>query len=267
MQLTLNQLFFLHIHIYIYIHTRTGHKGALEPYDGKPIPFKVTKDQQEKLAKGDCVSYNERNGKSGRGVVIQDVAASPSITMEKIRDLKMYPKMVPHCRDVKIYETQKFLNGTSKTGAEFQVGVMGVKFGYYLMLTHEPKYNTLTWTLDYKYNSDFDDNCGHWQIMPHPSKAGWSRVLYSTKVKLFPWIPSFVVSFLTSKALTESTTWVKRESEAEAKTVAAKNTFKAPKLGDFKDLKMPKWMNVKGGASKNSNLHTPLRLALGLGFR
>jgi hypothetical protein len=23
------------------------------------------------------------------------------------------------------------------------------------MLTHEPKHNTLTWTLDYRYNSDF----------------------------------------------------------------------------------------------------------------
>jgi len=28
-------------------------------------------------------------------------------------------------------------------------------------------------------------------------------LLYSTKVKLFPWIPEFVVNFLTSKALTE----------------------------------------------------------------
>lgn len=28
-------------------------------------------------------------------------------------------------------------------------------------------------------------------------------MLYSTKVKLFPWIPSFVVSFITTKALVE----------------------------------------------------------------
>jgi hypothetical protein len=67
-----------------------------------------------------------------------------------------------------------------------------VGFGYYLVLTHEPRYNTYTWTLDYEYNSDFDDNTGHWQVVPHPTKAGWSRVLYSTEVKLFPWIPEFV---------------------------------------------------------------------------
>jgi hypothetical protein len=32
---------------------------------------------------------------------------------------------------------------------------------------------------------------------------GWTRVLYSTKVKLFPWIPNFVVTFITTRALVE----------------------------------------------------------------
>jgi hypothetical protein len=34
-----------------------GHKGVLEPFDGKPIPFKVTRDQETKLAKGETVSH------------------------------------------------------------------------------------------------------------------------------------------------------------------------------------------------------------------
>ena len=33
--------------------------------------------------------------------------------------------------------------------------------------------------------------------------SGWSRVLYSTEVKLFPWIPEFVITFLTKTALIE----------------------------------------------------------------
>lgn len=83
------------------------------------------------------------------------------------------------------------------------------------MLTQEPQYNTFTWTLDYRYNSDFDDNTGHWQVVPHPKKAGWSRVLYSTEVKLFSWIPEFVITFLTKQALLDANTWVKRESEKQ----------------------------------------------------
>jgi len=199
------------------------------------------------------VTFNERTGKSGRGVVIQDINATQSICMSKIRDLPMYPKVVPHVKSVDIYESKKFINGTSKTGAKFEVGLLGMRFGYFLLLTHEPFHNTLTWTLDYKYNSDFDDNVGHWQVMPHPTKKGWSRVLYSTKVKLFNWIPEFVVKFLTTKALTESTSWVKRESENEQKKLLAKQkpAFKLPGDG-----KLPKWLQTKGGfvpVDKKSN--------------
>lgn len=117
--------------------------------------------------------------------------------------------------------------GSTRVGAQFNVGLMGLSFGYFLKLRHEPKYNTLTWTQDYRYSSDFgnsvlaaclrpsselstissvlyaDDNVGHWQVMPHPSRSGWTRLLYSCKVKLLPWIPEFVVSFLTASALTE----------------------------------------------------------------
>ena len=41
------------------------------------------------------VTVTERDGKSGRGIVIQDVAAPPAICMDRIRDLANYPKMAP----------------------------------------------------------------------------------------------------------------------------------------------------------------------------
>lgn len=221
-----------------------GHQGVLEPYDGKPLPVHLNTDQKSRLEKGEAVISNERNGKSGRGIVIQDINASIPICMEKIRDLKNYNKMVPHVKSVDIYETMNFLNGSSKTGAKFDVGLLGMRFGYYLMLTHEPKYNTLTWTLDYRSNSDFDDNVGHWQLEPHPSKSGWTRVLYSTKIKLFNWIPEFIINFLTSKALVESTAWVKREAELEQ---AKHSSTDSPTAFQKPSIKLPKWFNMKGG--------------------
>ena len=48
-----------------------------------------------------------------------------------------------------------FAQGTSKTGAQFDIGLLGLKFTYFLKLTHIPNLNTLTWTLDYTKNSDF----------------------------------------------------------------------------------------------------------------
>jgi len=77
--------------------------------------------------------------------------------------------------------------------------------------------------------------------MPHPSKKGWTRVLYSTKIKLFSWIPEFVIQFLTGKALTESTAWVKRESEIEQARQGPIPT---------KGFRKPSWFDLKGGASR-----------------
>ncbi len=57
--------------------------------------------------------YNERDGKSGRGVVIQDVNASVPICMDRVRDLTNYPKMVPHVKKVEIYDNIKFSNVSS----------------------------------------------------------------------------------------------------------------------------------------------------------
>lgn len=46
-----------------------------------------------------------------------------------------------------------------KTKAEFDYRVMGVKLGYFLSLTQEPKHPIVTWTLDYDRSSDLGTEC------------------------------------------------------------------------------------------------------------
>jgi ribosome-associated toxin RatA of RatAB toxin-antitoxin module len=210
-----------------------AHQGVLQSFDGKHIAYSISIEDNDKLESGLPVTINERNGKDGRGTVIQDVHASPDVCMDRIRDLKNYPAVVPNVRKVNIYDTVKHPNGTVLTSAEFNVGLSLLTFTYYLRLTYEPKYFTLTWTMDYEYNSDFDDTTGHWQVMQHPTKAGWSRVLYSTEVRLFPWIPEFVITFLTKTALIESTTWVKKESEKITKSGKIATGLDPYTLGDL----------------------------------
>ena len=56
-------------------------------------------------------------------------------------------------------------------------------------------------------------------------------MLYSSEVKLFSWIPEFVVNFLTKTALITSTTWVKKYSEmyvAKGADLKGKPTASAP---------------------------------------
>jgi hypothetical protein len=157
---------------------------------------------------------DESDPSNGRAVVVQDIEASPTACMGRLRDLEAYPRMVAALKSIRRYSNFVHKNGTERTSSFFEAAApLGFKIRYFLKLTYEPDYMTYTWTLDYNKSSDFDDNVGHWQVMKHPLKEGWSRVLYSCEIKIFKWIPEFIVSFLTKTALVESTTWVKAESE------------------------------------------------------
>lgn len=94
---------------------RHSHNGILKPYSGKHIPYTISVNENAALDEGkpvrtmwstftmstghlsshlEQVIINERSGKDGRGVVIQDVHAVPEICMDRIRDLAHYHKMV-----------------------------------------------------------------------------------------------------------------------------------------------------------------------------
>lgn len=195
------------------------HQGMLKPYTGEHIPYSITKEDVEKLGKGGFVTQLTREGKSGRGIIIQDVEAPPHVCMDRIRDLKNYKKVVPNLKSITNIEVTKEADGSEVITSKWNVGVSLVGFTYFLKLRYDAKYNTYSWTLDYSKTSDFDDNTGFWQVLPHPDKgADHTRVVYSTEVKLFNWIPEFVVTFLTKTALISSTEWVKKESEKVQKT-------------------------------------------------
>jgi hypothetical protein len=53
---------------------------------------------------------NQRSGSSGRGILIQDVDAPPSVVMSKIVDLVNYPKMVAAVKKVDIYNRHVYEN-------------------------------------------------------------------------------------------------------------------------------------------------------------
>jgi hypothetical protein len=172
----------------------------------------MSKGQEERLAKEEPISAVDKS--TGKAFVVQDVAADPSVCMKFIKEIQHYDKYVKSVKKVGIYEKCRDIMGAETSKATYDVAVFGIKFRYFMIHKFNPRTNTFTWTLDYDRSSDFDDNVGHWQVMKHPSKNGWSRVLYSCQVKLFSWVPGMVVKFLTKTALLEATQWVKKESEA-----------------------------------------------------
>ena len=188
-----------------------SHRGLIPPFSGKQISYTITKRESDLLDAGVPVVHSDKA--TGRGLVIQDVDAPPALAMKTIMDMQNYDKYVAQVKKIHIYSEKTLPNGTMLYGARFDTAALGMGFRYWLALRYEPKYDTFTWTLDYNYNSDFDDNVGHWQVMEHPTKKGWTRVLYSCQLRLFAWIPDFIVKYLIKTALVESTTWVTKYSQ------------------------------------------------------
>lgn len=107
-------------------------------------------------------------------------------------------------------------------------------------------HKSLTWTLDYTKESDFDDSCGYWFILPHPDDPEErTRLYYSVQVSMFDWVPKFVVDFMSSKALTDATAWVKKYSELEWEKEVAKGGARKTKAAD---------QNTGAGKSVFSNM-------------
>ena len=105
-----------------------------------------------------------------------------------------------------------------------KVGFPVLKLEFFVKHFYYPSLNSLTWTLDYTKNSDFNDSCGYWYVITHPENPEWSRIFYSVEVSMFDWVPKFVVDFMSTKALTDATAWVKKFSESEAKNRSSRKS-------------------------------------------
>lgn len=117
--------------------------------------YSVTAAQEDKLSRGNTVIFKTQTGSTSRGVIVLDVDAPGSVCMEQILDFSKYSRMVSNIKNVEVYDRAQLHNGTAKTAAKFSVGSMGISFDYCILLTHEPKHNTVTWTLDYTRRSSY----------------------------------------------------------------------------------------------------------------
>ena len=103
-----------------------------------------------------------------------------------------------------------------------KVGFPVLKLEFFIKHLYYPSLNSLTWTLDYSKKSDFNDSCGFWFVVPHPEDPYRTRLFYSVEVSMFDWVPKFAVDFMSTKALTDATAWVKKYSELKFKEQGGK---------------------------------------------
>eukprot|EP00557_Chaetoceros_sp_GSL56_P010477 CAMPEP_0176481150 /NCGR_PEP_ID=MMETSP0200_2-20121128/2662_1 /TAXON_ID=947934 /ORGANISM="Chaetoceros sp., Strain GSL56" /LENGTH=312 /DNA_ID=CAMNT_0017877327 /DNA_START=99 /DNA_END=1033 /DNA_ORIENTATION=- len=224
----MNLLLFFHLLIALHLqHVQASsftephdHQGIVSPFT--PGDPKIALDQKALgiLASGKPYQTQIQSGTGGRGLVVQDVDAPTDIVWGRILDYDNYAKMVPKTVESKNYKVQN-VKPTKKDSlsqiiyTRMKVGFPVLKLEFFVKHLYYPELNSLTWTLDYSKKSDFNDSCGFWFVIPHPEDDQRTRLFYSVEVCMFDWVPKFVVDFMSTKALTDATAWVKKYSEME----------------------------------------------------
>jgi hypothetical protein len=184
------------------------HNGLLAPYGEQPPLLKLDAADLERLSSGTYVIKQTEKGMSGGGIIVQDIDAPVVTVWDIILSFEKYPqwvKQVKSCRPYLITE--------DRIKVEFNISVLGFGYGYYIDHIVTPSQHYMRWTLDYDRYSELDDVVGFWHATPHPTRPGWTRLYYSTSIKLNGWMPGFLRSFISSKGLKDATAWVKRVSE------------------------------------------------------
>lgn len=184
------------------------HQGVLQKFVGPPAKPALTAEDLATLAKGEPVLKQKRGKDGGRGIAVQDVAATPERIWSRIMKLEKYPDWVDN---VKVCENVK-VDG-SRIETHFEIGASLVSMEYWIVHDAHPEQNWMTWQLDYSKYNDLDDSVGFWVVEPLPDKPGYSRLYYSVDVKVGGWVPGFIENMVAKSGLTKATAWVKRESE------------------------------------------------------
>ena len=179
----------------------------------------LTSADHSKLDSGEMITKQTKDasGASGRAIAIQNVHAPPNLIWKQLLDFNAYPKKVDKLTECGIYsEAKKGVDGSKQIKARFLVkAAPGFGFEYYCDHHYSASKKSLTWTLDYSRDNDFDDVAGHWYVAQHPSKPDWSTLYYSADLALKGYVPGFVMNILTSTALKSAVGWVKKYSEAD----------------------------------------------------
>jgi hypothetical protein len=181
-------------------------------------------------------------------MVVQDVTVTPDKIWRVLTDFNKYSVRIPIVTLSEVYAKeapqQQQQQPTSRrrrqvvpTAAEDEnlwsyYTHFKVNFFYWISLEFYIRYtlvgrnnNTktssspriITWTLDPNRTKEnatdktemiVKDCAGMWYIIPHPTKPGWSRVYYSTRVQFQEWVPPLLIRLWRNRALSMASLWI-----------------------------------------------------------
>lgn len=184
-----------------------GHQGILAPISSTPPAVVLTEEDRSKLAAGKHVERHSKDENGGSGVAIQYIKASPSDIWATILSYHRYKGWVKNVVDCSVYKKEG-----NDLYVDMQTSILGFKSRIFTKNTVRKDLGYMAWSLDYERKSDVNDLVGYWRVEPVKDQPGITRLEHSNSV-MIKGVPGFLVNYMTKDALSEGTSWVKREAE------------------------------------------------------
>ena len=172
---------------------------------GLNLPHLTRQDKLE-LAAGERIQLQYREGRSGRGLVVLDVPASPETVFNTLSLFDRYESLIPTVRSVNIYNSED--DDASVSHAEFSLSKFRLKVN--VVHTICPEDQIIKFTLDRnRPNLVMREADGFWLVQaPADRPPGYSRVWLSANIVVSRVVPTMLVDYAAARALPRATTWL-----------------------------------------------------------
>lgn len=157
-----------------------------------------------RLASGEMIEKQERNGTRGSGFVVVDIQSSPDVVFDTLSRFEMYQEMIPIVRSSTI-----ICREGDDTIAEFTLSRFLLRVNVKHTVVRDERLITFTLDPD-RVNLVFREAEGFWHVqIPADRPEGYCRVYLSADIVTHILVPPLLMDYAASRALSKATKWLK----------------------------------------------------------
>lgn len=167
------------------------------------LPYLSPRDKI-KLAAGERVQKQNREGRVGEGLVVIDVRADPDVVFNTLTQFSSYADMIPTIRTSNV-----IVGDDTNAITEFTLSRLKLRVNVLHRVYRDQRIVTFNLNGD-RPNPVFKEANGYWHVqVPTDRPEGWCRVYLSASILVNLLVPPLIMDYAASRALPRASTWIK----------------------------------------------------------
>lgn len=167
------------------------------------LPYLTPRDKM-KLAAGERVQKQNRDGRVGEGLVVIDVRADPDVVFNTLTQFSSYADVIPTIRTSNV-----IVSDETNAIAEFTLSRLKLRVNVLHRVYRDQRIVTFNLDQD-RPNPVFKEANGYWHVqVPTDRPEGWCRVYLSASILVNLLVPPFIMDYAASRALPRASMWIK----------------------------------------------------------